>query len=124
MFFHDLTSLGHGRLRWQSDGVDDDSIGTSFYFVDFLGLPVDRHVFMNDTQSPFLGQSNRHRTFRDRQVTTGRGETYGPFSLDDATTIYRFDTHFTAKRLRFELLETTGGNTGALEIEVYGDPVP
>ena len=58
------------------------------------------------------------------QVTTDRGETYGPFSVDDATTIYRFDTSFTAKRLRFELLDTTGGNTGALEIEVYGEPVP
>ncbi len=58
------------------------------------------------------------------QVTTDRGETYGPFSLDDATTIYRFDTRFTAKRLRFELLKTSGGNTGALEIEVYGEPVP
>ena len=57
------------------------------------------------------------------QVTTDRGETYGPFFVDDATTIYRFDTSFTAKRLRFELLDTTGGNTGALEIEVYGDPV-
>jgi hypothetical protein len=44
--------------------------------------------------------------------------------VDDATTIYRFDTQFTAKRLRFELLETTGGNTAALEIEVYGEPVP
>jgi len=27
-----------------------------------------------------------------------------------------------AKRLKFEVLETSGGNTGALEIEVYGDP--
>ena len=58
------------------------------------------------------------------QVTTDRGETYGPFAVDDATTIYRFDTQFIARRLRFELLETTGGNTGALEIEVYGEPVP
>jgi len=38
------------------------------------------------------------------QVTTDRGETYGPFTVNDATTIYRFDTQFTAKRLRFELL--------------------
>ena len=54
------------------------------------------------------------------QVTTERGETYGPFTVDDAKTIYRFDTQFTARRLRFELLDTSGGNTGALEIEVYG----
>ena len=57
------------------------------------------------------------------QVTTDRDETYGPFTVNDATTIYRFDTQFTARRLRFELLDTSGGNTGALEIEVYGEPV-
>jgi quercetin dioxygenase-like cupin family protein len=58
------------------------------------------------------------------QVTTERGETYGPFTIADATTIYRFDTQFTAQRLRFELLDTSGGNTGALEIEVYGEVGP
>jgi hypothetical protein len=55
------------------------------------------------------------------QVTTGQGETYGPFTVDDGTTIYRFETQFTARRLQFELLDTSGGNTGALEIEVYGE---
>ena len=68
-----------------------------------------------------MGDTAQVRSF---QVTTGRGETYGPFTVDDATTIYRFETRFTAKRLRFELLDTSGGNTGALEIEVYGEPVP
>ena len=57
------------------------------------------------------------------QVTTDRGETYGPFTVNDATTIYRFDTQITAKRLRCELLGSTSGNTGGLEIEVYGKPV-
>ena len=38
-------------------------------------------------------------------------------------TIYRFDTRFTAKRLRFELVGSSSGNSGALEIEVYGKPV-
>ncbi|MCH2501043.1 MAG: hypothetical protein MK118_12370 [Dehalococcoidia bacterium] len=56
-------------------------------------------------------------------MTTDRGETYGPFTVNDATTIYRFDTQFTAKRLRFELLGSSSGSTGALEIEVYGRPV-
>ena len=68
-----------------------------------------------------MGDSAQVNSF---QVTTDQGETYGPFTVDDATNIYRFDTRFTAKRLRFELLDTTGGNTGALEIEVYGEPVP
>jgi len=65
-----------------------------------------------------MGDTAQVRSF---QVTTGQGETYGPFTVDDATTIYRFDTQFTAQRLRFELLDTSGGNTGALEIEVCGE---
>ena len=40
------------------------------------------------------------------QVATERGETHGPFTVADATTIYRFDTEFTAQHLRFELLDT------------------
>ena len=68
-----------------------------------------------------MGETAQVNSF---QVTTDLGETYGPFAVDSATVIYRFDTQFTAKRLRFELLDTSGGNTGALEIEVYGEVVP
>ena len=56
-------------------------------------------------------------------MATDRGKTYGPLTVNDATTIYRFDTQFTAKRLRFELLGSSSGNSGALEIEVYEKPV-
>jgi len=31
-----------------------------------------------------------------------------------------FETDITAQRLRFEAVATSGGNTGAVEIEVYG----
>ena len=68
-----------------------------------------------------MGDTAQVRSF---QVTTDNGDTYGPFTVSDATIIYRFDTEFTAGRLRFELLDTSGGNTGALEIEVYGEPAP
>jgi len=68
-----------------------------------------------------MGDTAQVKSF---QVTTGQGENYGPFTVDDATTIYRFETQFTAQRLRFELLDTSGGNTGALEIEVYGEAAP
>ena len=67
-----------------------------------------------------MGNSAQVRSF---PVTTDDGEVHGPFAVDDATTVYYFDTNLEAKRLKFEVLETSGGNTGALEIEVYGDPV-
>lgn len=53
-------------------------------------------------------------------VTTNQGETFGPFELPDADQIYRFPVEFTAKSLRFDAVETNTGNTGAVEIVVYG----
>ncbi|PJF40809.1 MAG: hypothetical protein CUN55_12325 [Phototrophicales bacterium] len=53
-------------------------------------------------------------------VTTEDGAVYGPFTLESADQSYIFETTIEAERLRFDLIETTGGNTGALEIAVYG----
>ena len=105
---------GDPATEWSSAGDGDEA----WIAVE---LPSVTHVTSVGFWTRTMGDSAQVISF---QVTTGQGETYGPFSLDDATAIYRFDTQFTAKRLRFELLETTGGNTGALEIEVYGDPIP
>lgn len=55
-------------------------------------------------------------------VTTDQEETFGPFDLPDATRIYTFPVQFTVRTLRFDAMETSGGNTGAVEIEVYGIP--
>ena len=56
------------------------------------------------------------------QVVADGGKAYGPFKLDDAGSIHYFPSDFTAQRLRFEVLDSSGGNTGAVEIEVYGQP--
>jgi hypothetical protein len=54
-------------------------------------------------------------------VTADGGETFGPFQLPDAGEPYTFDVAFEAKTLRFELVDTTGGNTGAVDISVFGE---
>ena len=51
-----------------------------------------------------------------------QGETFGPFGLPDANRIYTFPVQFTARTLRFDTVEASGGNTGAVESEVYGTP--
>jgi hypothetical protein len=56
-------------------------------------------------------------------ITTDDGETYGPFDLPDASQAYTFDVDIVAETLRFEVVNSSGGNTGAVEIAVYGDPV-
>jgi hypothetical protein len=57
------------------------------------------------------------------QVVTDLDETYGAFELDNAEDVYYFDVDLTAERLRFEAIDTSGGNTRAVEIEIYGEPV-
>ena len=52
----------------------------------------------------------------------GDGTVAGPFELDGASSVHYFETDFSARRLRFEVVKSTGGNTGTVEIEVYGEP--
>ncbi len=46
---------------------------------------------------------------------------FGPYSIPDTTGAHRFEVDFEALTLRFDLVDTTGGNTGAVDIAVYGD---
>ena len=67
-----------------------------------------------------MGGSTEIFSFR---VITDRGEVYGPFDMRSRVyplLRYRPD----GKRLRFENVDASGGNTGAVEIEVYGEPAP
>ncbi|MEC9279302.1 MAG: hypothetical protein VX947_00235, partial [Chloroflexota bacterium] len=66
-----------------------------------------------------MGISAESSTFR---VVTDRGETSGPFDLTDASAVHCFDVDLRAKRFRLETVDSSRGNTGAVEIEVYGEP--
>jgi hypothetical protein len=41
-------------------------------------------------------------------------------AVRDHNRTYTFPIGFAAQTLRFDAVETSGGNTGAVEIEVYG----
>ena len=56
-------------------------------------------------------------------VTTESGDVYGPFELPDPDQPYDFDVDFEADSLRFDVVDSNGGNTGAVEIAVYGEPL-
>jgi hypothetical protein len=55
------------------------------------------------------------------QLITDKGEKLGPFDLPDAKQVYYFPINVAARVLRFEVLKSSGGNTGAAEIEVYAN---
>ena len=104
---------GQPSTEWSSNGDGDDAwIQIELdqtYDVHTIGFWT--RTMPNDTAQIF-----------SFTVTTGDGEIYGPFDLPDAGQIYYFPVDFTARILRFDALDTNTGNTGAVEIEVYGAP--
>ena len=98
--------------EWSSDGEGNNA------WIE-IELPTERHVTSIGFWTRTMGTSAQTFSFR---VITDRGEVHGPFELASAGSIYYFDTDLIAKRLRFETVSTSGGNTGVVEIEVYGEP--
>jgi hypothetical protein len=56
-------------------------------------------------------------------LTTDSGQVLGPFTLQDAEQAYRFDVDVTARSLRLDVTDSSGGNTGLVEFAAYGTPV-
>ncbi len=56
-------------------------------------------------------------------LTTDSGEVLGPFTLQDAAQAYRFEVDVTARSLRLDVVESSGGNTGLVEFAAYSVPV-
>jgi hypothetical protein len=50
-------------------------------------------------------------------VTGDDGKTHGPYTLEAGLTV--IDLKLSTRTLRFDAVKTTGGNTGAIEIEAY-----
>jgi hypothetical protein len=54
-------------------------------------------------------------------ITTDGDDTHGPFAVPDTGQAYEFEVDFATQTLRFDLVNTTGGNTGVVDISVLGD---
>jgi len=102
---------GDPATEWSTSGDGDDASIT----ID-LGRPVD-----------VVGLALRSRSMSDGSsvvetftVTVDDGETYGPFEA--GTTFAVAEADFTGQVLRIDAEQTSGGNTGAAEVEVYAAP--
>jgi hypothetical protein len=102
---------GNPNSQWSSNGDGDDA------WIE-LELVAETHVNRIGFWTRTMGASAEIESF---QIVTDSGESYGPFSLSDASEVFYFDVDFVARTLRFEVVSSSGGNTGAIEIEVYGD---
>ena len=99
---------GDPATEWSSAGDGDDAWIT----ID-LGGPVD--VVGIGFHSREMGDGTSIvNTFT---VTVDDGDVFGPFPAGPGVSVV--DLEVTGQALRFDAVETTGGNTGAVEIEVY-----
>ena len=103
---------GNPSTQWSSQG-DGNGAWIEIEFAQ------DSHITSLGFWTLTMATSAQIASFR---VVTDRGETFGPFDLSDASAVHYFDVDLTAKRLRFETVDSSGGNTGAVEIEVYVEP--
>ena len=105
---------GSQNTAWSSAGDGDDA-----WIEIRLAQPsqIDRIEYwsraMGDGSSRVL----------DFIVTTEDGTVHGPFKVPDASQTYSFDVDFVTATLRFDVVSSTGGNTGAVEFGVYGLPL-
>jgi len=102
---------GNPATQWSSDGEGNQA------WIE-IELAAETRVNRVGFWTRTMGSSAQIQSF---QIVTDRDETIGPFDLADASQAYYFDTDFTARRLRFEVVTSSGGNTGAVEIQVYGE---
>jgi hypothetical protein len=103
---------GNGGTAWSSDGDGDEA------WIE-IELGARTHITRIGFWTRTMGSSAEIQSF---QIVTDGDETAGPFVLTGAAQTDYFETDFTAQRLRFEAVTSSGGNTGAVEIEVYGEP--
>jgi len=99
---------GLTSTAWSSNGDGDDA-----WIEIELDHTFDIHAIGFWTRT--MGMSAQISSF---QVTVD-GTEYGPFSVPDASTIYYYDLDVQAGRLKFEVVDSSGGNTGAIEIRAY-----
>lgn len=98
---------GNPATEWSSRNDGDDG-----YLVVDLGREVDVIAVGFHTRS----MSDGSATAETYTVTVDNTDVYGPFPVG------RVDVTFTGRLIRFDVESSTGGNTGATEIEVFESP--
>ena len=100
---------GNLGTEWSSAGDGDDAS---------LTLDLGRAVSVVGIALRSRSMSDGTAVVETFTVTVDGGETYGPFEAGTAGAVA--EVGFTGQVLRIDADRTSGGNTGAAEIEVYG----
>jgi hypothetical protein len=100
---------GQPNTAWSSQGDGDDAFIT-------VELPTEVQVSGFGLWTRTMVTSAQIITF---QVTTPSGQVFGPFEVPDASILYAFPAEVFDRRFTFEVLSSSGGNTGAVEVAVF-----
>ncbi len=103
---------GSQNSAWSSAGDGDAA---------FVEVQLAQRASIQEVEFWTRAMSNDTAQIFEFTVTTDSGDVYGPYELPDAEQSYTFDVEFEAETLRFDVTDSNGGNTGAVEIAVYGE---
>ncbi len=103
---------GSGNSAWSTAGDGNDA---------YVEVKLAQRASIQEVEFWTRSMSNNTAQIFEFTVTTDSGDVYGPFELPDADQAYTFDVEFEAETLRFDVTDSNGGNTGAVEIAVYGE---
>lgn len=101
-----------GGSEWSSRGDGDDA------WIE-VALPGPTELSGVGVWTRTMATSARIERF---VIRTDDGATFGPFELPDANGLHRFEIDATTTTLRLEVVDSTGGNTGLVELEAYRAP--
>lgn len=100
------------NTQWSSNGDGNDA---------FFTVALAQASQINTISFWTRTMSNDTAQIFSFTVTTETGEVYGPFDLPDPEQSYEFEVDFIAETLQFDVVDSNGGNTGAVEIAVFGE---
>lgn len=103
---------GSQNSAWSSAGDGDDA---------YVEVQLAERALIQEVEFWTRSMSNDTAQIFEFTVTTEDGTVYGPYELPDANQAYIFEVEFEAETLRFDVVDSNGGNTGAVEIAVYGE---
>lgn len=102
---------GNRGTAWSSDGDGNEA---------FIEIEFFERAELTEVEVWSRSMSNGTAQILAFTLTTDMGEVVGPFALPTAEDSYRFDVPLTALRLRLDVVDSTGGNTGLVEFAAYG----
>ena len=105
---------GNPGTEWSSNGDGDDA---------FIEIELVERANVEAVEVWTRAMTDGTAEIFSFTLTTGSGETLGPFELNDSNQAYQFEMSVVAETLRLDVVESSGGNTGLVEFIVYGEPV-